>query len=85
MFIGRNLTYIIPIVEPFVYLGVEIDKVIKRINVIIKDIKKSGSLRHSDFNLYINGIKVRLDEYEAACDRYDEILAEAKKRQSSDV
>lgn len=78
MFIGRNLTYLIPIVGPFVRLGVEIDKICKRVNVIIKESKKRGGLSHEDFNLYRNGIKARIQEYQKICDKYSNIIDQAK-------
>ena len=79
MFIGRSLTTCIPKVGPFIRLAVDIDRIIKRIKVIIEDVKKRGELDIEDFNLYRNGIKVRIKEYQSICDAYSKIIDEAKK------
>lgn len=77
MFIGRTL-----VGSLFAPLGtiVTISKWIKRINVIIKDCKnEKRDLDSTDLNLYINGIKVRIDEYKKVLDNFERLIDEEEK------
>lgn len=75
MFIGRIL---LSSLIPFGTFVVEIDLLIKRLNVIISDAKKKDTgIEKEDLNLYRNGIKVRLTEYKKICKKYSNKLEKA--------
>lgn len=77
MFIGRIL-----IGSLFAPLGtiVTISRWIERINTIMKDVRKEKrEADFKDFNLYINGIKVRLNEYKKILDNFERVIDEEEK------
>ena len=78
MFIGRNI--ISGILGPLGATVMYVAKLIKRVNVIVDDVKKEGRHPHAtDFNLYINGIKVRLDEYKKVLDDFAVLIENNEK------
>lgn len=78
MFIGRIL--IGSLFAPIGNTIVTISTWIKRINTIMKDVKKEKrDTDAKDFNLYINGIKVRLNEYKQILDNFERVIVEEEK------
>lgn len=58
---------------------------IKRIKVMLKDAKTDNrKLTLQDTNVYINGLKVKLNEFKKIVDKYDKLVAdELKKRKEN--
>ena len=58
---------------------------IKRIKVMLKDAKTDNrKLTLEDTNVYINGLKVKLNEFKKIVDKYDKLVAdELKKRKEN--
>lgn len=78
MFIGRTLVG--SLFAPIGNTIVTISTWIKRINTIIKDSKEENrESNFKDFNLYINGIKVRINEYKKILDNFERVIDEEEK------
>lgn len=77
MFLGRIL---VGSLIPFGLFVVDIDLLIKRLNVLLSDLKKKDNIiEKEDLNMYRNGIKVRVEEYKKICKIYSEKLDKANK------